>query len=172
MLQMLTTDCWMLSCLECELEAVDRRVLVDAPPPATCSQRLPISEPSSWATSGGALRESVYSGTRRYDFKKSACVRNLAIKGTPTPRQSVHVMGTDQAAALVTILVPITNYQLPNGLIKVRRRWGQRHPQGANSGSNGKLKLMLNNSKHLPPAHPYPMLANVYQASPFRPAMC
>jgi hypothetical protein len=28
---------------------------------------------------------------------------------------------------------------LPNGLIKVRRRWGQRHPQGANSGSNGKL---------------------------------
>jgi hypothetical protein len=65
----------------------------------------------------------------------------------------------------------ITNYQLPNGLIKVRRRWGQRHPQGANSGSNGKLKLMLN-SKQLPPAHPYPMLANVYQASPFRPAMC
>jgi hypothetical protein len=57
------------------------------------------------------------------------------------------------------------NYQLPNGLIKVRRRWGQRHPQGANSGSNGKLKLMLN-SKQLPPAHPYPMLANVYQASP------
>jgi hypothetical protein len=54
-----------------------------------------------------------------------------------------------------------TNYQLPNGLIKVRRRWGQRHPQGANSGSNGKLKLMLN-SKQLPPAHPYPMLANVY----------
>jgi hypothetical protein len=26
------------------------------------------------------------------------------------------------------------------------------------------------NSKQLPPAHPYPMLANVYQASPFRPA--
>jgi hypothetical protein len=36
-----------------------------------------------------------------------------------------------------------TNYQLPNGLIKVRRWWGQRHPQGANSGSNGKLKVML-----------------------------
>jgi hypothetical protein len=33
--------------------------------------------------------------------------------------------------------------QLPNGLIKVRRRWGQCHPQGANSGSNGELKLML-----------------------------
>jgi hypothetical protein len=60
------------------------------------------------------------------------------------------------------------NYQLPNGLIKVRRRWGQRHPQAANSGSNGKLELKLN-SKQLPPAHPYPMLANVYQGSPFRP---
>jgi hypothetical protein len=40
--------------------------------------------------------------------------------------------------------ISITNYQLPNGLITVRRRWGQRHPQGANSGSNGKLELKLN----------------------------
>jgi hypothetical protein len=64
-----------------------------------------------------------------------------------------------------------TPYQLPNSLIKVTRRWGQRHPQGANSGSNGKLELMPN-SKELPPAHPNPLLANVYQASPFRPAMC
>jgi hypothetical protein len=32
------------------------------------------------------------------------------------------------------LLYRITKYQLPNGLIKVRRRWGQRHPQGANSG--------------------------------------
>jgi hypothetical protein len=30
--------------------------------------------------------------------------------------------------------------------------------------SNGKLKLTLK-SKQLPPAHPYPMLANVYQAN-------
>jgi hypothetical protein len=60
---------------------------------------------------------------------------------------------------------------LPNGLINVRRRWGQCHPQGANSGSNGKLELKANSS-WLPPAHPYPLLANVYQASPFRPAMC
>jgi hypothetical protein len=74
-----------------------------------------------------------------------------------------------QTPPLLTTLQRYTNYQLPNGLIKVRRRWGQRHPQGADSGSNGKLKLMLN-SKQLPPAHPYPMLANVYQASPFRPA--
>ena len=26
------------------------------------------------------------------------------------------------------------NYQLPNGLVKAGRRWGQRHPQGANLG--------------------------------------
>jgi hypothetical protein len=38
-----------------------------------------------------------------------------------------------------SVIIPITDYRLPNGLIKVRRRWGQRHPQGANSGSNGKL---------------------------------
>jgi hypothetical protein len=31
------------------------------------------------------------------------------------------------------------NYQLPNGLIKVRRRWGQRHPQGANKEPTLKL---------------------------------
>jgi hypothetical protein len=52
-------------------------------------------------------------------------------------------------ACLEPKYIPITNYQLPNGLIKVRRRWGQRHPQGANSGSNGKLKRMRN-SKQLP----------------------
>jgi hypothetical protein len=54
--------------------------------------------------------------------------------------------------------LPLPLIPLPNGLIKVRRRWGHRHPQGANSGSNGKLKLMPN-SKWLPPAHPYPLLA-------------
>ena len=31
-------------------------------------------------------------------------------------------------------------YQLPNGPVKAGRRWGQRHPQGANLGSNGILK--------------------------------
>jgi hypothetical protein len=41
---------------------------------------------------------------------------------------------------------PCKNHQLPNGLIKVRRRWGQRHPQGANSGSNGKLELLQNSN--------------------------
>ena len=34
------------------------------------------------------------------------------------------------------------NYQLPNGPIRAGRRWGQRHPQGANLGSNGVLKLL------------------------------
>ena len=35
-----------------------------------------------------------------------------------------------------------TNYQIPNGPVKVEHRWGQRHPQGANLGSNGMLKCM------------------------------
>ena len=38
--------------------------------------------------------------------------------------------------------IPITNYQLPNGPVKAERRWGQRHPQGANLGSNGILKFL------------------------------
>ena len=32
--------------------------------------------------------------------------------------------------------------QLPNGPVKAGRRWGQRHPQGANLGSNGILKFL------------------------------
>ena len=36
----------------------------------------------------------------------------------------------------------ITNYQLPNGPVKAGRRWGQRHPQGANLGSIGILKSL------------------------------
>jgi hypothetical protein len=75
----------------------------------------------------------------------------------------------------ITLYITITryHYQIPlplpltNGLIKVRHQWGQRHAQGANSGSNGKVELMPN-SKWLPPAHPNPLLANVYQASPLR----
>ena len=31
-----------------------------------------------------------------------------------------------------------TNYQLPNGPVKAGRRWGQRHPQGANLANNSK----------------------------------
>jgi hypothetical protein len=69
-----------------------------------------------------------------------------------------------------TMTRPTQPLPLPNGLIKVRRRRGQRHPQGAKLGSNRKLELMPN-SKRLPPAHPKPLLANVYQASLFRPAI-
>ena len=32
--------------------------------------------------------------------------------------------------------------KLPNGPVKAGRRWGQRHPQGANLGSNGILKFL------------------------------
>jgi hypothetical protein len=76
-----------------------------------------------------------------------------------------HTMSV-QSFATNTLPLP-----LPNGRIKWRRRWGQRHPQGANSGFNGKLEV-IPNAKRLPPAHPNSLLANVYQASPLRPAMC
>ena len=33
--------------------------------------------------------------------------------------------------------VRYTQYHLPNGPVKAGRRWGQRHPQGANLGSKG-----------------------------------
>jgi hypothetical protein len=47
--------------------------------------------------------------------------------------------------SMVAAHLPITIYQLPNGLIRVRRRWGQRHPQGANSDAEcgGLLVLLL-----------------------------
>ena len=38
--------------------------------------------------------------------------------------------------------VRYTNYQLPDGPVEAGRRWGQRHPQGANLGSNGRLKFL------------------------------
>jgi hypothetical protein len=49
-------------------------------------------------------------------------------------------------------------YQLT--IIKVRRRWGQRHAQGANSGSNGKLNSCQTQTQgcHQPTHHPYPLL--------------
>jgi len=40
------------------------------------------------------------------------------------------------------VCMPPTNYQLPNGPVKAGRRWRQRHPQGANLGSNGILKFL------------------------------
>ena len=66
-----------------------------------------------------------------------------------------------------------TNYQLPDGPVKAGRRWGQRHPQGANLGSNGRLKQVPVQAQtigcHQPTLNP--LLANVCQASPFRLAM-
>ena len=65
------------------------------------------------------------------------------------------------------------NYQLPDGPVKAGRRWGQRHPQGANLGSNGRLKQVPVQAQtigcHQPTLNP--LLANVCQASPFRLAM-
>jgi len=63
------------------------------------------------------------------------------------------------------VVLPITNYQLPNGPIKAGRRWGQRHPQGANyahismSPSNpastyNSSKMEQNAIRHLTPTLP------------------
>ena len=48
----------------------------------------------------------------------------------------------------------LINYQLPNDPVKAGRRWGQRHPQGANLGSNGILNFLSKLKQWLPPAHP------------------
>jgi hypothetical protein len=47
---------------------------------------------------------------------------------------------------------------------KVRRRWG--HPEGANSGSNGKLEFMPN-AKWLPPSRPNPLPAMYIRPAQF-----
>jgi len=41
------------------------------------------------------------------------------------------------------VLHDVFNYQLPKGPVKAGRRWEQRHPQGANFGSNGILRVPL-----------------------------
>ena len=51
------------------------------------------------------------------------------------------------------VMPAYTNYQLPNGPVKAGRRWGQRHPQGANLGSNGILNFLSKLKQWLPPAH-------------------
>ena len=50
--------------------------------------------------------------------------------------------GRDSSNKWTHVMVEYTNYQLPNGPVKAGRRWGQRHPQGANLGSNGILKVL------------------------------
>ena len=60
----------------------------------------------------------------------------------------------------------VTNYQLPNGPIRAGRRWGQRHPQGANLGSNGVLKLLSKLTQWLPPAHPRSIASQCMSGQP------
>ena len=50
--------------------------------------------------------------------------------------------GRSSGESLRFMQVAQSNYQLPNGPVKAGRRWGQRHPQGANLGSNGILKFL------------------------------
>ena len=60
----------------------------------------------------------------------------------------------------------ITNYQLPNGPVKAGRRWGQRHPQGANLGSNGILNFLSKLKQWLPPAHPKSLASQCMSGQP------
>ena len=62
--------------------------------------------------------------------------------------------------------LPITNYQLPNGPVKAGRRWGQRHPQGANLGSNGILNFLSKLKQWLPPAHPKSLASQCMSGQP------
>ena len=60
----------------------------------------------------------------------------------------------------------VTNYQLPNGPVKAGRRWGQRHPQGANLGSNGILNFLSKLKQWLPPAHPKSLASQCMSGQP------
>ena len=60
----------------------------------------------------------------------------------------------------------ITNYQLPNDPVKAGRRWGQRHPQGANLGSNGILNFLSKLKQWLPPAHPKSLASQCMSGQP------
>ena len=60
----------------------------------------------------------------------------------------------------------ITNYQLPKGPVKAGRRWGQRHPQGANLGSNGILNFLSKLKQWLPPAHPKSLASQCMSGQP------
>ena len=57
-------------------------------------------------------------------------------------------------------------YQLPNGPVKAGRRWGQRHPQGANLGSNGIHNFMSKLKQWLPPAHPKSLASQCMSGQP------
>ena len=63
-------------------------------------------------------------------------------------------------------LLQHTNYQLPNGPVKAGRRWGQRHPQGANLGSNGIHNFMSKLKQWLPPAHPKSLASQCMSGQP------
>ena len=58
------------------------------------------------------------------------------------------------------------NYQLPNDPVKAGRRWGQRHPQGANLGSNGILNFLSKLKQWLPPAHPKSLASQCMSGQP------
>ena len=67
---------------------------------------------------------------------------------------------------ICNLLFMLFNYQLPNGPVKAGRRWGQRHPQGANLGSNGIHNFMSKLKQWLPPAHPKSLASQCMSGQP------
>jgi hypothetical protein len=108
-----------------------------------------------WRLAGRLPSRLLQNTVLRYTLQKGAVSVHLAAPELHAFALSVCTWAQDERPADLHMAQPILstkshfflslntrsqfNYQLPNGLIKVRRRWGQRHPQGANSGSNGKL---------------------------------
>ena len=68
--------------------------------------------------------------------------------------QKVHLFLEDTAPGDQAVKQSWQVTILPNGRIKVGHRWGQRHPQGANPGSNGILKSLSKSGLRLAATSP------------------
>ena len=90
-------------------------------------------------------------GRPRHTWEKCVCA-------------DLKVLGQDEGSWEASC--QITNYQLPNGPVKAGRRWGQRHPQGANFGSNGIHNFMSKLKQWLPPAHPKSLASQCMSGQP------
>ena len=85
---------------------------------------------------------------------------SAAALSTCTSRQGIVSSGS-----MIALFHPF-NYQLPNDPVKAGRRWGQRHPQGANLGSNGILNFLSKLKQWLPPAHPKSLASQCMSGQP------
>ena len=85
---------------------------------------------------------------------------------TDTANSSTSKQSTSRRLMGVSKNTIHSNYQLPNGPVKAGRRWGQRHPQGANLGSNGIHNFMSKLKQWLPPAHPKSLASQCMSGQP------